>query len=166
MTEERNSDPQHRLDPSQMKFTRSVRGSLILHLDGEEYQDLNIRRAFPLESDERFIGFFLSDGPELGMLEDMADLDEESRQELQNELDKIYFRPKVTNFGKITEEHGMLRSEIETTSGPRQIEIRGWRKNVRILSGNRAIILDVYGNRYLVEDWRELPKRTKEILGL
>ena len=166
MTEERNSDPQRRLDPNQMKFTRSARGNLILHLDGEEYQDLNIRRAFPLESDERFIGFFLPDGLELGMLEDMADLEEESRLELQNELDKIYFRPIVTSFGKITEEHGMLRGDIETTSGPRQIEIRGWRKNVRILSGNRAIILDVHGNRYLIEDWRELPKLTKEILGL
>lgn len=154
------------LDPRRMEFSRSPRGSLLLTIGDEEHQDLTIRRTFPLEEDERFIGFFLPDGTELGMLEDMAELAPKSRQVLQEELDKIYFRPRITGFGKIIEEHGMLRGDIETTSGPRQIEIRGWREKVRILSGNRAIIEDVHGNRYLVDDWRELPKMTKEILGL
>lgn len=154
------------LDPQQMKFSRSARGNLILRLDGEEHHDLNIRCAFPLEADDRFIGFFLPDGTEFGILEDMAALDAESRQMLQDELDKIYFRPRIVTFGKITEEHGMLRGEIETTSGPRQIEIRGWREKVRLLSGNRAVVEDVDGNRYLVDDWRQLSKLTREILGL
>ena len=92
------------LDPRRMEFSRSPRGSLILKINDEEHQDLTIRRTFPLEEDERFIGFFLSDGNELGMLEDMAELAPESRQVLQDELDKIYFRPRITGFGKITEE--------------------------------------------------------------
>lgn len=154
------------MDPRQLEISRSPRGSLILKIGDEEHHDLTIRRTFPLEEDTRFIGFFQPDGTELGMLEDMAELDPESRQVLQTELDKIYFRPRITGFGKITEEHGMLRGEIETTSGPRQIEIRGWREKVRILSGNRAIVEDVDGNRYLVDDWRALPKLTREILGL
>ncbi|MYF92166.1 MAG: DUF1854 domain-containing protein, partial [Gemmatimonadetes bacterium] len=54
----------------------------------------------------------------------------------------------------------------ETTSGPRQLEIRGYRTNGRMLSGGRAIIEDVDGNRYLIANWRALPRRTREILGL
>jgi hypothetical protein len=116
--------------------------------------------------DDRFIGFFLPDGTELGMLENVEDLGPGSRQNLQEELDKIYFWPRILDFGEIAEEHGMLRGEIRTTSGTRPIEIRGWRENVRILSNNRAIVEDVHGNRYMVDDWRRLPKLTREILGL
>jgi len=154
------------LDPEQLRFSRSARGGLVLRLDGEEHESVNLRLAFPLEAEEEFIGIFLSDGSELGMLPRLGDLEPASQEVLREELRKIYFRPRVVTIGKIVEEHGVLRGEIETTSGPRPLEIRGWRQNVRILSDNRAIIQDVDGNRYLVDDWRELPKLTRDILGL
>ena len=81
------------LDPSALRCTRSPRGNLILHIGQEEYIDLNIRRAFPLEDSNRYIGFFLHDGTELGLLDDPAQLEEASRDTLLQELDKIYFRP-------------------------------------------------------------------------
>ncbi len=154
------------LDPKKMRFSRSQRGSLILAIDGEEYSDLVIRRAFPLEKANAFIGIFKSDGEELGMLENPQDLDPESLQALDDQLDKVYFHPVILNFNSLDEEFGVLRGEIETTSGTRQLEIRGYRTNVRMLSGNRAIIEDVDGNRYLIENWRTLPQKIREILGL
>jgi hypothetical protein len=154
------------LDPTKMRFSRSARGNLILHLNGEEYQDLNIRRAFPLEHSERYIGFFLADGSELGLLDDPQQLEEQSRNELLTELAKIYFHPRILAFNSLDEEYGLLRGEIETTSGTRPLAIRGFRKSVRMLSGQRAIIEDVDGNRYIVEDWPALPQRIREILGL
>jgi hypothetical protein len=154
------------LDPTTLRCSRSPRGSLILHIGSEEYSDLNIRRAFPLEEGNRYIGFFQPDGTELGLLEDPNALEEASRDELLRELDKIYFRPRITAFNSLDEEFGVLRGHIETTSGPRPLEIRGYRQNVRMLSGHRAIIEDVDGNRYLIENWPELPQRIREILGL
>ncbi|MFL2542497.1 MAG: DUF1854 domain-containing protein [Candidatus Latescibacterota bacterium] len=154
------------LDPTKMRFFRSQRGSLILSLEGEEYTDLKIRRAFPFEQANSFIGVFDSNGDELGLLEDPQTLDDDSRQALLDELDKIYFHPKILTFSNLDEEYGVLRGQIETSSGPRQLEIRNYRTNVRMLSGGRAIVEDVDGNRYLIEDWRALPQHTREILGL
>ena len=154
------------LDPQKVRFSRSERGSLILKLDGEEYTDIKIRRAFPLEESERYIGVFAAEDQELGTIEDPQQLDDQSRQALRDELDKIYFQPQVLAFNSLDEEFGVLRGQIETTSGPRQLEIRGYRTNVRMLSGSRAIIEDVDGNRYLIANWRALPRRTREILGL
>ena len=154
------------LDPTTMRFFRSQRGSLILSLEGEEHTDLKIRRAFPFEQANSFIGVFDSNGDELGLLEDPQTLDDDSRQALLDELDKIYFHPKILTFSNLDEEYGVLRGQIETSSGPRQLEIRNYRTNVRMLSGGRAIVEDVDGNRYLIEDWRALPKHTREILGL
>ena len=154
------------LDPQKVRFSRSERGSLILKLDGEEYTNLKIRRAFPLEESDRYIGVFAAEDQELGIIEDPQQLDDQSRQALLEELDKIYFQPQVLAFDELDEEFGVLRGQIETTSGPRQLEIRGYRTNVRMLSGSRAVIEDVDGNRYLIANWRALPRRTREILGL
>lgn len=154
------------LDAGKLRFSRNARGGLVLRIDGDEHESVNLRLAFPLEAEEEFIGIFLTDGTELGMLSRLADLDDDSQEVLREELRKIYFRPRVITIGTIVEEHGVLRGEIETTSGPRPLEIRGWRENVRLLSGGRAIIQDVDGNRYLIDDWHKLPKLTKDILGL
>ncbi len=154
------------LDPQKVRFSRSERGSLLLKLDGEEYTNLKIRRAFPLEETDRYIGVFAAEDQELGIIEDPQQLDAQSRQVLLDELGKIYFQPQILAFDKLDEEFGVLRGQIETTSGPRQLEIRGYRTNVRMLSGSRAIIEDVDGNRYLIANWRTLPRRTRDILGL
>ena len=154
------------LDPARMSFFRSERGSLILTLDGQDYTDLKVRRAFPLEEAAHHIGVFDANGDEIGLLEDPQQLDADSRQALLDELDKVYIHPVITAFNSLDEEFGVLRGEIETTSGRRQLEIRGYRTNVRVLSRGRAIGEDVDGNRYLIEDWRALPQKTREILGL
>lgn len=164
--ERANTNEEYALDPQEMQFYRSERGNIVLHFGAEEYQDINIRRAFPLEDEARFIGIFLADGTELGLLESFDELDAESRQVLGEELDKIYFRPKILHIRDLNEEHGVLRGNIETTSGPRYLEIRNYRRKVRLLSNYRALVEDVDGNCYQIDDWRQLPRLTREILGL
>ena len=154
------------LDPQKVRFSRSERGSLIIWLDGKKYTNLKIRRAFPLQEADRYIGVFTAEDQELGIIEDPQQLDDQSRQALLAQLDKIYFQPQVLAFNKLDEEFGVLRGKIETTSGPRQLEIPSYRTNVRMLSGGRAIIEDVDGNRYLIANWRALPQKTRDILGL
>ena len=154
------------LDPKKIRFRRSPRGLLVMTLNGTEYTELNVRRAFPLEDAQRYIGFFLADGTELGLLKDMDDLDKESRQELVAELEKIYFSPIILEIPMIEEDFGVVHADIITNNGPRHIQIRGIRSNIRLLARNRALIEDVDGNRYELRDWRSLPKLTREILGL
>lgn len=167
MEQERNPGySERRLDPARIRCTRSSRGMLVLHVGDEEFREFTVRRAFPLEAADRYVGFFRADGSEIGLLEEPQELDADSRAALEAELAKVYFRPKILRFRHITEEHGVLRGEIETTSGVRTLEIRGWRENVRLLSGHRALVEDVDGNRYLLDDWRILPKQTREILGI
>ena len=154
------------IDPQQVQISRSEHGNLVLHWRGAEYTDLDVRRAYPLEAADRFIVFFQADGEELGLLEKIADLDAGSRQVLVDELAKIYFRPVITQFDHIDEEFGVVEADVQTTSGPRHIEIRQIRSKIRLLSRNRALIEDADGNRYELRDWHQMPKLTREILGL
>ena len=154
------------LDPGKLRFYRSDRGSLVMCVGEEKYRDINIRRAFPLEETNRFIGFFLADGTELGLLEDIERLDADSRMILENELEKIYFRPVILRIRSIGEEFGVVYMDAETSSGPRHIEIRQIRNKIRLLSSYRALIEDVDGNRYELRDWNSLPRMTRAILSL
>ena len=160
------SDASFLLDDSGMRLQRTPRGEMILLLDGEEHAEPKVRRAFPLEAGEGYIGFFKADGDEIGMLEDPGRLDADSRRILEEELEKVYFRPEITAIDKLEEEFGTVRAEVQTNHGARTIQIRGIRSNIRLLSGHRATIEDVEGNRYLLRDWNQLPKTTREILGL
>ena len=154
------------LDDAEMSLERTPRGALVLRVGGEEHANPKVRRAFPLEAGDGYVGFFKADGDEIGMLEDPGRLDEASRWILEGELEKVYFRPEITAVDSLHEEFGTVRAEVQTNHGARTIQIRGIRSNIRLLSGHRATIEDVEGNRYLLRDWHRLPKTTREILGL
>jgi hypothetical protein len=154
------------LSDSQISFSRSSLGNLVMQLNKKSYAGVKLRRAFPLETGTGYIGFFDTEGKEIGILKTLDALDYDSKKEIEKELEKVYFQPQILAFNHLDEEFGVLRGEIETTRGPRLLEIRGYRTNVRILSEKRAIVVDVDGNRYLIEDWPSLPQRIREILGL
>ncbi len=154
------------LDPTSIHFERSEARTLTVLIGEQRYEDVTIRRAFPLEMADAFIGLFAADGEEIGMIEDPALLESGSRQILDQELQRTYFLPVITEFGELVEEYGVVHTDVQTTSGPRHIEIRGIRKNIRLLSRQRAIIEDADGNRFELRDIRNLPKLTREMLGL
>jgi hypothetical protein len=156
----------HLLDPGKLRCARSARGSLVVKVGDQEHPGVEVRRAFPLEAADRYIGFFMADGTELGLLEDPERLDAQSQRVLREELDRIYFRPVITQVHDIGEEFGVVYIEVETSRGPRRLEIRGIRTSIRPLSGYRALVEDVDGNRYELRDWHLLPRVTREILGL
>ena len=152
---------------SDLRIYRSERGTLCVQIGaGTVHEDIRVRRAFPLVPADRYIGFMYADGRELGLLENPRGLDGDSAAVLEQELDKTYFLPIITEFYDLGEEHSVIYMEVETSSGPRTIYVRGYRNKIRALPGNRALIEDVEGNRYEVRNLDSFPKLTRDILGL
>ena len=146
------------LDASALRIRRNGRALLTVETGGERFDDVSVRRAF--------IGLFDAGGEEIGLLESLDGLEEESRTALEDQLALTYFLPVITSISRIGEEYGVVRADVETTRGPRQIEVRGIRSNIRVLSRNRALIEDTDGNRYELRDFHLLPAITREVLGL
>ena len=152
---------------SDLRIYRSDRGTVCVRVGaGTVYENIRVRRAFPLVHADRYIGFLHADGSELGLLEDPRGLDGDSAAVLEQELDKPYFLPIITEFYDLGEEHSVIYMEVETSSGSRTIYVRGYRNKIRALPGNRALIEDVEGNRYEVRNLDSFPKLTRDILGL
>ena len=133
---------------------------------GKSYDDVSVRRAFPLEMADGFIGLFEAGGEEIGILESLDGLDAESRTALEDQLALTYFLPVITSVTRIAEDFGVVHADVETSSGPRRIEIRNIRSHIRVLSRNRALIEDAEGNRFELPDFHRLPAITREIFGL
>ncbi len=154
------------LDEKEVTLARNAAGQLCLSAAGKSFADIGVRRAFPLEFPFRYISFLDGEGTEIGMIRDLEMLEPDSREVLREALHRIYFLPVVEAIPHIREEYGVILADLETSSGPRRIEVRGYRRNVRPLSRGRALIEDVDGNRYELRDWSRLPKRTREMFGL
>ena len=155
------------LAADRLRIRRTDRGLLAVTIgDGDEVEDVSVRRAFPLEAADAYIGLFDHEGTELGILESLDGLDADSRTTLEDQLALTYFLPRIVDISNLGEEYGVVYADVETTSGPRHIEIRGIRSSIRVLSRRRALIEDAEGNRYELTDFSKLPKITREILGL
>ena len=157
----------NQLSVKDLRIYRSDRGTLCVQIGADQtHEDIRVRRAFPLVHADRYIGFIQADGNELGLLEDPHGLDADSAAALDQELDKTYFLPIITEFHDLGEEHNVIYMDVVTTSGPRTIYVRGYRNKIRALPRNRALIEDVEGNRYEVRELDSFPKLTRDILGL
>lgn len=154
------------LGPAEVRMRRNGRALLTVETGGRSFDDVSVRRAFPLEMADGFIGLFDAGGEEIGLLETLDGLDAESRTALEDQLALTYFLPVITSVTSIAEDFGVVHADVETSSGPRRIEIRNIRSHIRVLSRNRAIIEDAEGNRYELRDFHRLPTVTREVFGL
>jgi len=150
------SDDDFFISAAQVRFERDPEGNPRLVLDGRPRPLGNVMAAFPLTERTRMISLRDQEGQEIGILDDVAGLDEASRQIITEELERTYFMPRIQDIFDIDEEHRVLTWEVETDRGPRTFQVRHVRQNVRKMGHRRLIIKDVDGNRYEIRDWQRL----------
>ncbi len=148
------------LDPKKIRICRDESRRLRLIFDnGEEVTIKRVVRAFPLTMPWRYIIFIDEDNREIGLLRDIKSLDESSMKELKDELEKVYFIPKIKRIRQIKEEFGVLIWETETDKGPRRFEVTS-RRNVKKIDKRRIIVRDVDGNLYDIPDYTDLDQKS------
>jgi Domain of unknown function (DUF1854) len=132
-----------------IRITRNSLGEIVLEREGEEARTVKPVRALPLTDPHDWIGLMDEKGKPVHMVRSLAELDPESRAVLAQELQRVYFLPKILRIHQITEEYGVLRVEVETDKGPRVFEVRT-REHIRFLPNGRVLMRDLDGNRYEV----------------
>ncbi|MFW6389814.1 MAG: DUF1854 domain-containing protein [Halanaerobiales bacterium] len=101
---------------------------------------------------------------EIGIIEDIVDLDPDSQNALERVLEKIYFMPRITKIYEVEEEFGVTRWEVETEKGRRSFDIKSRRRDIRPYDNGRIIFHDIDGNRYEITDYRKLDKNSQKRL--
>ena len=148
------------LDPRKIRIFRDESGRLkLIFDDNKEVLVRRVVRAFPLTMPWRYIILIDENGGEVGLLRDLKCLDEKSMKVLKEELERVYFIPKIKKIHRIKEEFGILIWETETDKGPRRFEVTS-RRNIKKMGKRRIILRDADGNLYDIRDYADLDQKS------
>jgi len=98
---------------------------------------------------------------ELLLLETIDDLDDISRNIVQEELQRRYFLPRITRVIKTKATFGNRYWEVETDCGRRQFLMKSPETNATWLSDDRCILRDTLGNCYEIKSLKELDSASR-----
>ena len=149
------------LDAKRMRMFRHAGVPRLTLREDRSWIKVSVARAFPLSDPDHYLGFLDGDGKDIGLLHDPGLLDPESRQIVDEELEKRYFVPIVERVLTIKEEFGTIYWTVETDRGQKEIIVRNLRDNLQELSASRVIITDVDGNRFEFADVSKLDSKSQ-----
>lgn len=128
--------------------------------NGKIYENLEPRRLFPVHMSDRFITL-LSDEGEVGVIKNIADLNELSREVVRESLDSYYLVPTITKIISSVDKYGTLRWTVETDRGIRSFDIRNRNHDIRVSKDGKVRIRDADDNRYVINDYRRLDSHSR-----
>ena len=138
----------------------------VLHVDvdGEVFENVRPRRAFPLSAKADYVSFLNSDGNEVLLLAHPHDLDVKSRTALDHALAHLYYVARITRVDSIGETMGVSLWHVMTDCGYAIFEVVDRQRHIRILPGGRYLITDVDGNRFEIPAIHELDPRSQSLV--
>jgi hypothetical protein len=116
------------------------------------WREVRVACAFPLSDPDRYIGLRDGNDKDIGILETLHGLDSESHAIIDEELDRRYFTPQVTQVISVNEAFGVVTWQVDTSKGPRRFLVRNLRDSSYSLGSSRIMMTDVDGNRYEFPD--------------
>ena len=117
-------------------------------------------RAAPLTEPARYISFLDVRSEEICMVNDLADLDEDSRRVVEEELAAHYLTAIIERIDSARNEFGTSYWDVQTDRGARDFVVQNAAENARWLGSDRLLLLDVDGNRFEIPNINHLDKRS------
>jgi len=152
------------LDPRRISLRQDANRRLQLEVGFEErYSPVRAVRALPLTQPDRYISLQDDEGEEIGMIPSLAELDNESRAAVEQDLDIFYLRPTVQSIEKVEARHGVITWELITSMGPRTVHVRD-RSHIRVLPNGRTILTDIHEGKYEIPPLAELDQKSRDWL--
>jgi hypothetical protein len=147
------------IDSKNAVFTKVTGGYLNFTYNGTEYKKVKLSRALPYRAPDKYICITDKDGKEIGIIKDIHDFDKEQIELINSELSRLYYSPVITRIVSAKDRMGYLYFDVLTTAGKREFALRDASRNIKYVDpeDKTAVqILDVDGNRYLIEDFNKL----------
>lgn len=146
-------------------FSLTPGGFVNLSYEGKVYEKVNLRRLLPFTDRGHYISV-LTEEEEIGILRDLDCLPKAQRELIWEVLGYKYFTPGILSISQIKNRMNYLFIKARTTAGEKTICVADYTTNIRQITGDSVSILDVEGNRYLVENLGELDKKSFSRLNL
>jgi len=141
---------------------RSEGGILHAVINGEEYPEVLLFRAYPFSKPTEYISVRNPKLEEIGIIRNLADLELPSREEAERELNLRYLIPRITYIEKIQQKPALWIWKVETTLGPMTLALRNLHEHLQSPAPGRYLISDIEGRRCEIEDVAKLDAHSRK----
>ena len=150
--------------PGGFGLSHDPRGRLVL-IDAEGRRHVGVEpvRAFPISDATRWVSICDPQGAELAFIDDLADLPQQVRAVLDEDLARRDFVPVVQRIVSVSAESEPSDWDVVTDRGATRFTLAN-DDDVRRLGRQGATIVDVHGTRYLVPDLAALDAASRRLL--
>lgn len=151
-------------DPAAIEFYRNPQGFLAMKKGEEDFKRVKLSRILPFAEPEKYITVSDTEGKELGIIRDLAELDKAQRELALEELSARYYCPEVTNIKSIKEKMGYFYFDVAFGSYKKIFAVKDISRSIKQIDDKCIVITDVDGSRYLIPDvWKIDTKSRRKI---
>jgi len=166
------------LAPGSAVFVSAGEKGLVLRTAGRPDRVVTVRPMFPVSNPGKFISVYCED-VETGIVPDISLFPREQRELLGKELEHQYLVPRILEIRSITDGTDYSLWDTVTDHGARKFYVKSRSENIHsrgrsraggvsrgIIAGGmfRLFITDMENCRYQIEDWRKLPRASRQFL--
>ncbi len=166
-----------RLTKDNAWFTRSEGGLISLRLinaegNEENFEHVTLIRSFPITAPSEFISVREAvtkksgRGAELGMIYNLADLDDATIELINDELKVRYFVPEVSRIVSTRKKSGYQFWELDTTAGRVKVILNSMYHNLRLMEDGSVRIYDMDGRAFVIPDPKKLDRQSYKVLAV
>lgn len=130
------------------------------------FSRVHLHRMFPFSEPFTNISVQDDEGEEIGMIASIADFSPETAKMLRDELEKVYFLPKITAISSVKEKFGFSVWKVESDVGKLEFTLRDTYRSMVFAGGGRIFLIDSDGNRYEIPDVEKLDKNSYKHIEL
>ena len=158
------------LEPQEVKISKDQFNKLVYESNGNLYKDIKVFRTFPYSNKYQFIMLKRNEEElerdqkeEIGIIEDLSELDDRSQNILKEELDRKYFIPEITNIIDIVHRNRGTVWYVETDRGNMMIEMTR-RSETTFTAPNHLVIKDAEGSKFEIPDCQKLDENSLQLI--
>ncbi len=152
------------LNPEECLFSFNENNFLIFILNGESKGRVKLIRTYPYLLKNEYICIHDLDDNELGIIRDLNELDENSKENAEKELENRYYCPTVTSVKSIKERMGHFYFETVIDGKDKSFTVRDITRNLRFAAEDTLLIFDMDGNRYIIPDYEKIEQKSRRLL--
>ncbi len=132
-----------------------------------EHDRIFLHRAFPFEMLWEYISVLDGDAKEIGMIYRLEDFDDDTAALLKTELERKYYQPRLRTILSLKERYGFSYWNVVTTEGRNvSFTMQDTFRNIIRIGTDKAVLLDVDGNRFVIESIAALDRKSYKKIEL
>ncbi|AOZ92316.1 DUF1854 domain-containing protein [Paenibacillus crassostreae] len=146
-----------------IELMRNAVGTLEMNKDGKHYSGVKLIRIFPLTMPSQYISVRSEADVEITIIEDLSGLEEKSRNEAEQELQRYYVVPTIVNIISLKRDSKEWLWEINTNYGRISFRMNEMVENLHPMSPISWLLTSTDGRRFIISDIEKLDEGSRKL---